>query len=146
VRHLVQAEVGAEFGEIDEHLDDAPVIGLEKGLERQQGEMLVLSEVLARELRGVGGQGFLGEAQGLPRDGTWRFGHRSRCCSHSTWLEARSCKKDSGFQRSNTGSDPVGTADEIDHESTAVLVPFRGHHQAAVVTRRTCGPYRNSGH
>lgn len=39
--HLLQPEVLAEVGGDGEELDDAPVVGLEKRLEGQDGEQLV---------------------------------------------------------------------------------------------------------
>jgi hypothetical protein len=53
--NLLQAEVVAEFAEIDQHLDEPAVVGLEEGLGRQQSEELVLGEVLPRELRAYAG-------------------------------------------------------------------------------------------
>ena len=81
---LVQAEVVAQFSEVNEQLDHAAVIGLEEGLQGQQGEKLRLSEIPARELRGVSGQGFLSEAQCLLSHRTRRLGHGSwgSCSSH----------------------------------------------------------------
>jgi len=45
VRHLVQAEIVAQFAEIDEHLDQAAVVGLEERLEDEQRQQLMLREV-----------------------------------------------------------------------------------------------------
>ena len=77
MRDLFQAQVLAQLGEVREHLGDAPVVGLEEGLQGQDGEELVLGEVLARELRRVSGQGLPGQAQRLSGHGAWRLGHRS---------------------------------------------------------------------
>jgi hypothetical protein len=38
VRDAAQAEFLAEFGEVEQHLDKAAVVGLEEGLEGQEGE------------------------------------------------------------------------------------------------------------
>ena len=51
-----QAEILAQLGEVGQQPDDAPVVGLEEGLQGQGGEQLVLGEVLAGELRRIGGQ------------------------------------------------------------------------------------------
>src|SRR6516162_5567961 len=103
MRDLVQAEVGAQLGEVVEQGDDAAVVGLEEGLQGQAGEELVLGKVLAGELRGVGGQGLLGEAQGLAGHGPRRFGHRS-CSSHGTYLDAPTTPRDSTKQQSGTNT------------------------------------------
>jgi hypothetical protein len=74
--HLVQPEVLAEFGEVGEELDNAPVVGFEERLEGQGGEQLVLGEVLAAGGRGVGRQRFLSQPESFPGDQTWGLGHR----------------------------------------------------------------------
>jgi hypothetical protein len=61
VGHLVQPEVGADLGEVGEELSDAAVIGLEEGLEGQDGEELVLGVVLAAADRGIRRQGRSGQ-------------------------------------------------------------------------------------
>ena len=63
MRDLVQAEVQAQLGEVLQHPDDAAVVGLEEGLQGQQGEELVLGEILAAARRGVRGQCVMGQAQ-----------------------------------------------------------------------------------
>ena len=78
MRHGAKAEAPAELGEVVQQLGEAAVVGLEEGLERQQGEQLVLGVVLAGELRGVGGQRLPRQPQRLPGHGTRRLGHRSR--------------------------------------------------------------------
>ena len=47
VGHLPQPEVGPQLGEVGQGRNDAAVVGLEEGLEGQDGEELVLGEVLA---------------------------------------------------------------------------------------------------
>jgi hypothetical protein len=49
----------------------------------QQGEELVLREVLSRELGGLGWDGFASKAQNFLGDRPRRFGHGS-CSSHGT--------------------------------------------------------------
>jgi len=93
----VQAEVLPQLGEVVEELDEAPVVGLEEGLQGQQGEQLVLRVVLAGELRGVGGQRLLREAQGLAGHRPRRFRHRS-CRSHGTYSDAPTGPRDSTKQ------------------------------------------------
>ena len=51
MRDLVQAEVQAQLGEVLQHPDDAAVVGLEEGLQGQDGEQLVLRVILARSER-----------------------------------------------------------------------------------------------
>ena len=75
MRRLFDAEVVAELLEILDDLDDATEIGLQKGLEDQEGDELMLREVLLRELRGISRNGLLGEAQGFLDDRSRRFGH-----------------------------------------------------------------------
>ena len=75
---LLDAEIVAELAEVLEHLDDAAVIGLEEGLENENGDELVLREGLLRELRGIGRNGFLSEAQGFLNDRSGRLGHGTR--------------------------------------------------------------------
>ena len=98
MRDLFQAQVLAQLGEVREHLGDAPVVGLEEGLQGQDGEELVLGEVLARELRRVSGQGLPGQAQRLSGHGEWRLGHRSG--GVHTPLYAR---PDEGINRAEAG-------------------------------------------
>src|SRR5262249_12690114 len=75
-----------QLGEVVQQLHHPAVVGLEEGLERQDGEQLVLGVVLARELRRVGRQCLLGQAQGLAGHGARRLGHRSG--GLHTWLDA----------------------------------------------------------
>ena len=58
-----QAEILAQLGEVREHLGEPAVVSLEKGLQREQGEQLVLGVVLAGELGRVSGQSFSCQAQ-----------------------------------------------------------------------------------
>jgi hypothetical protein len=46
VRDTVQAEFLAQLGEVLQQLGEAAVVGLEEGLQGQQGEQLVLGVVL----------------------------------------------------------------------------------------------------
>ncbi len=45
--NLEEFQVLTEVGEVFEHLHDAAIVGLEKGLEGEDGEQLMLGEVLA---------------------------------------------------------------------------------------------------
>ena len=81
MRELVQPEVRAQLGEVLEQGDEAAVVGLEEGLQGQQGEELVLGEVVPRELAGVGRQGLPGQLQSFAGDGPRRFRHGA-CRSH----------------------------------------------------------------
>jgi len=65
VRHLRQPEVGAQLGEVVEKLGDAPVVGPEKRLECEDGEQLLLREILATARRRVRRQSLLGQLQSL---------------------------------------------------------------------------------
>lgn len=113
--HLRERQVLAEFGEVLENGDDAPVIDLEKGLQRQDREELVLGEVLAAAHRRVRRQGFLSQAQRLLGHRARRFGHRSWGL-HNT-LETGTRPKDStehfrGCGNSNRGwNNPLQMSD-----------------------------------
>ena len=63
-----QPEIVAEFAEIQEHLDEAAVIGLEERLEHQEGEQLMLREVFAGKLARVFRHGVACQAQSFLRD------------------------------------------------------------------------------
>ncbi len=52
--HLGEPKVGAPFGDVGPEWGDAPGVGLEKRLEGQDGEELVLSEVRAAAHGGRG--------------------------------------------------------------------------------------------
>ena len=75
MRDLGELQVLLEFGEVPEQVDDAAIVSLEKSLEDENGEQLVLREVLAASSRGIGRKGLLSEAKSLLRQGPWRFGH-----------------------------------------------------------------------
>src|SRR5262245_27126129 len=104
---VIQAEVGAQVAEVLEQLDEAAVVGLEEGLQGQQGEALVLGEVLPRELGRISRPSLLGEAQSLAGHRSRRWGQGS-CGSHGTSLDAATPRRDSTTQRSR---------------STATLIP-----------------------
>jgi len=77
VGDLGRVEVPLQLGEIGDEGDDALVVGLEEGLERQQGEELGLGEVAAAGGAGVGGQALLGQREGLAGDAPRGLGHRA---------------------------------------------------------------------
>lgn len=65
--NLLELQVLLEFVEVLEQLDDAAIVGLEEGLEGQNGEQLVLREVLATSRRGIRRKGVLSNAKRLLR-------------------------------------------------------------------------------
>jgi hypothetical protein len=62
VWHLFEGQVVAQFGEVLEDRDDAPVIDFQECFEGQDGEQLVLGKVLAAADRRVRGQRTLSQA------------------------------------------------------------------------------------
>jgi hypothetical protein len=76
VGHLLQRQVGSQLGEVVEDGDDASVVGLEEDFDGQDGEQLMLGEVLATELRGVRWQSLLGQPESFSGDGSRGLGHR----------------------------------------------------------------------
>jgi hypothetical protein len=73
VGHAAQAEGAAEVGQLFEVDGDAPVVGLEEGLQGQAGEQLRLGVRLGAVLVGVAAQGPLARGQGGAGDAQRRF-------------------------------------------------------------------------
>ena len=46
MRHFLQLQIFAQFTEIDQHLHQTSVVGLEKGLKNSQGKELMLCEIM----------------------------------------------------------------------------------------------------
>ena len=69
VRDLVEAQRATQIGQIDEELNDAAVVRLEELPQHENGEQLVLREIVAGEWRGV-------RRDRLPRD---PHGHPGQC-------------------------------------------------------------------
>jgi hypothetical protein len=76
VGHLLESQIGPQRGEVVEDGNDASVVGLEEHFDSQDGEQLVLGEVLAAELRRVRGQRLRGPPESFSGHRPWGLGHR----------------------------------------------------------------------